>query len=393
MFLNAAGSSCPYEDPWHSSYEDRLKELTARQKKVAYLYESPDAHTFRYRVFNMVEALEAQPELGVSASWFTRSDLEVHDSFVDKVDVLIISRVRYDALVGRLISRARARGLRVLFDIDDLIFDIRYAHFIGQSIKRKLERTEEWDWWFGYIARLGATLQLCDGAITTNAFLADRIKEFMPHFEVRVIPNFYNRRQEVISNQVFQRKCASGFARDGRFHIGYFSGTNTHDNDFRVASGALGRLLAKNPNFVLRIVGTVELTGEMKEHQDQIERFPLQDFVNLQRLQGEMEVCIAPLQSNIFTNSKSELKYFEPALTGSVTVASKTFAFHHAIQEPDDGFLSYAHEWEEKIDEARRLVNGDPDAYRAFANKMIDTVKRRYGWNKQGAIIVDALFN
>jgi hypothetical protein len=24
---------------------------------------------------------------------------------------------------------------------------------------------------------------------------------------------------------------------------------------------------------------------------------------------------------------------------------------------------------------------------------MIDTVKRRYGWNKQGAIIVDALFN
>jgi hypothetical protein len=121
MFLNAAGSSCPYEDPWHSSYEDRLKELTARQKKVAYLYESPDAHTFRYRVFNMVEALEAQPELGVSASWFTRSDLEVHDSFVDKVDVLIISRVRYDALVGRLISRARARGLRVLFDIDDLI--------------------------------------------------------------------------------------------------------------------------------------------------------------------------------------------------------------------------------------------------------------------------------
>ena len=32
--------------------------------------------------------------------------------------------------------------------------------------------------WFGWIARCGATLRLCDGAITTNELLAERIRDF-----------------------------------------------------------------------------------------------------------------------------------------------------------------------------------------------------------------------
>ena len=60
---------------------------------------------------------------------------------------------------------------------------------------------------------------------------------------------------------------------------------------------------------------------------ERIEVCPLQDFVNLQRLIGEVEINIVPLQDNAFTNCKSELKYFEAAIVETVTVATPTYTF------------------------------------------------------------------
>ena len=392
MFLAAAGAPIPYEDPWHLEFEERLSALRLSNRRIAYFCEAPNAHTFRYRVFNMVEALNARDDLDISAAWFTEDDLARGHGFVDRADVLVISRVRYSASVGGLIARARARNIPVFYDIDDLIFDVRYAHTIGRSINRSLNKSEEWDWWFGYISRLGCTLQMCDAVITTNEFLGERVREFHPPVQTKIIPNFYNRWQAVVSNEIFQRKIQSKFRRDGRIHVGYFSGTNTHDNDFKIVSEPLQRLLAKNSHLVLRMVGDVNLTESLRGFSSQIETVPIQDFLNLQRVQGETEICVAPLQNTVFANCKSDLKYFESTLAGSVTIASHTFAFKHAIEDGINGFLAHTHEWEDKINAAIDRVETDLVSYQSYVEKARDVVEARYSWSRQADLIVSEIF-
>ena len=47
-----------FPDPWAPSIEERVRTIAAAPAHtVAYVYEVPDTSTFRYRVFNMVEAL------------------------------------------------------------------------------------------------------------------------------------------------------------------------------------------------------------------------------------------------------------------------------------------------------------------------------------------------
>jgi glycosyltransferase involved in cell wall biosynthesis len=392
MLIGASGPPVHYFEPWFSGYDDRLRALTARTRHVAYFCEVPHPHTFRYRVFNMVQALDVQPDCDISAAWFTRADLDQSLSFVERADVLVISRARYDIMVGRMIARARSRNVPVLFDVDDLIFDPDYAHLIADIIGRDLSESALCDWWFGEIARLGATLRLCDGAITTNTFLAGRITAFAPWITPRIVPNFLNGMQQAVSRCIYERKCTSGFARDGRVHIGYFSGTRSHNKDFAIAADGVARLMAADRRIVLRVVGLLDLPGAFAAFRERVETLPLQDFLNLQRLQGEVEICLAPVQDTVFTQCKSELKYFEAAATGTITIASPTFTFVRAIREFDNGFLARAHEWQDRIGCLIALLDDDPSAYEAMAERAAFDAETRYGVSRQASAISAALF-
>src|ERR1700729_2446627 len=85
-----------------------------------------------------------------------------------------------------------------------------------------------WDYWFAYTGRIGATLRLCDSFVTTNGYLADRALEYEPRLRVAIVPNYLNPLQQDLSQSCYRAKEESGWARDGRIHVGYFSGTPSH---------------------------------------------------------------------------------------------------------------------------------------------------------------------
>jgi len=391
VFRAARREPFPYADPWQAPLDERLAALAARRRRIAYFYERPDTSTFRYRAFNMVEALRAEPSLDVSASWFHWGDLDKMDRFVDRADVLVVCRTRYDAAVARMLARARARGVPLLFDVDDLVFDTRHVHLLLDTLDQDTGSSGVWDDWFASVGRLGATLRLCDGAITTNAFLARQIEAAAPGLRARVVPNFLNREQQALSRTLFEAKRASEYERDGRLHIGYFSGSPTHNRDFAVAEAALARLLDRDPRLVLRLVGFLEPRGALLRHLDRVERHPLQDFLNLQRLIAEVEVSVAPLQDNVFTNSKSELKHFEAAACGTLSVATPTYTFRNAIRDGETGFLARAHEWEEKLAAALAVVD-DRERYGAMVERSFRETEAGYGWDRQARRIEAAVF-
>lgn len=392
MFVGVNPAPIPYEEPWVVPFEDRLRALSKGERRIAYFYNRPDTSTFRYRVFNMVQAIEGAPELGISASWFSRDDLHQFRRYIDRAHALVICRTLYNADIGRMISHARARGLRVLFDVDDLIFDPDYTHLILDTLDRVTDQDEVWNQWFGWISRTGATLRLCDGAIVTNPFLASRVGDYAPDVSIRVVPNFLNREQQLHSEEIWAAKLESEFLRDDKVHIGYFSGTPTHNRDFAIAASALAQLLDEDPDIELRVTGYLDLREPMLRHQGRIQSYSLQDFLNLQRLVAEVEINIAPLQNNTFTNCKSELKYFEAAIVGTLTVASPSFTFRRAIRDGTNGLLAAAHEWYPKLRSAVEIAR-ESRRYAGIAERAFQQVREAYRWDGYAKQIAAAVFD
>src|SRR5579859_6059520 len=204
MFSAVAGiRAVPYLDPWPIPIERRLAELVSGTRRVVYYYDLPDNSTFRYRVYNMIQALRADPDRRISATYFSRGELDRMAEFIDRADALVLCRVRYSAAVNRLVALAHARGLKVLFDVDDLVFEPEHVHLLVNTLGLDERSEEVWIDWFGYIGRQHATMRLCDGGITTNPYLADRLAQ-SGGFPVSIVPNFIDREQMALSERVYE---------------------------------------------------------------------------------------------------------------------------------------------------------------------------------------------
>ncbi len=389
MFSALVNGALPYDPPWErESLDSRLAALQGRRPRVAWLYEKPDTSTYRYRVYNMIEGLRADRRGRASAAWFELADIPALLPRLAEIDTLVIARARYDADVARLIATARGRGVRVLFDCDDLVFDTRYVHLVLDTLAQDPRHPGAWDWWFAYIGRIEATARLCDGGITTNPFLAERMQEVVSG-PVAIVPNFLNRGQQEVSDGLLTAKRMRRYVGDGPVTVGYFSGTPSHQHDFAIVTGALCRLLDRDPDVRFRIVGFMDDIGDLAAFGDRVERLPLHDWVNLQRLIAEVEVNIAPLQENIFTNCKSELKFFEAAAVGTWTVATPTSTFAAAMKDDRAGRLCDAYDWDTALEEAVGLAR-DTSRYAEAAEENAEAVRDRYGWNCFADTILEA---
>lgn len=334
-----------YEHPWRRSFAERLAALRGGSPRIAYYYSAPDTSTFRYRVFNMVEAVE-RSGTDASASWFVGEDGDAALMAIGQADVVILCRAMYTPHVGAVIARAKSLNKPIVFDTDDLVFDPRFAHLIMETLDAGAGE-ESLNKWFGWISRLGETLRHCDVAITTNPYLGARIGD-VRDIPVAIVPNFMNAGQLALSDRIYAAKQASP-SRDAYPGIGYFSGTPTHNRDFGIIEPMLADLLDADSDLRLRIVGFLEPGERLARHADRIEMLPLQDFMNLQRLIGEVDINLVPLQTNEFTNCKSELKYFEAASVGTATVATPTYTYRRAIRHGETGYLARAHEWKQTV--------------------------------------------
>jgi glycosyltransferase involved in cell wall biosynthesis len=376
----------PYQDPWLRSIDERLAQLAKGEQRVAYFYESPNNSTFRYRAYNMVTVINQTVGTRVSADYFFLSDSAHLSQIVDLADVLVVCRSRYEYRLNHWITRFKNRGKRVLFDVDDLVFNPSHAHMIMNTLAQDSDVSEVWDYWFSYLSRMQESLKLCDGAITTNAYLGQQITS-CTGLPVEVVPNFMNEEQLTISNTIFQSKKSSNFAKQGSIVLGYFSGSPSHKLDYAMVEPAIAQVMGKDDRVQLMLAGYIEPEQALAPFGGRIQRVPFSDYVNLQRWIGSVDFNLVPLQSNIFTNCKSELKYFEAAALGTPTIASPTFTYANAIEDGVNGRLAKAHEWADVI----MAAIDEEDRYPEMAIKAHDHALAHYAWDKQYNTVMKAL--
>lgn len=389
MFLSRL-AAVPYSDPWNLPLAQRFKMLLGGKQRVAYFYESANNSTFRYRAYNMVQVLNGrcgeQSERDYSGSYFFEADLHYIDEIADTADVLVICRSGYNQKINQLISTFKIRQKQVYFDIDDFVFDTSYTHLVTNTLGLDQNDPRVWDDWFAMMGRMGQTLRMCDGAITTNQYLAERILDFSG-LPVKVVPNFMNEEQLALSARVFEEKRASSFTGDGSICVGYFSGSPSHNHDYAIIETALAQLLERDERIKLMVVGYIEAGPQLARFNDRVIRQPFHDYINLQGLIGQVEFNLMPLQSNMFTNCKSELKYFEAAAVGTLSIASPSCNYAAVIRDGENGYIARAHQWASVMERAI----ADRDRYSKMAEVAHSDALLKYAYYNQREKIIDAL--
>lgn len=361
---------------WDRKLNARTSSLSAKGN-IAYVYKVADSSTFRYRCFNMVNALNLEKNSEVRAGYFYHSDIKYLIENLDAFCTLVLVRLEFDSSVATLVSAARLRGIKVFFDIDDLVIspdDIPLIVNTVTTIPNTLE-TENliWNYWFSYVGRLRMTMQICDEVIVSTEGLSKLVTE-ITNKKIHVVPNFMGADQLQISTEIYEEKKRKGFPRTKDLQIGYFSGTPSHNKDFALVQEDISLILESNKNVQLQVVGYLELEKSfLRRFDNRISHTPLTDYINLQSLISKAEINIVPLQSNRFTSAKSVLKYFDAAIVGSLTIASDTGELARSISHGVNGFLCNDQDWHPILNEV--ISNFDIVSPTILENAYIDAIE------------------
>ena len=232
-------------------------------------------------------------------------------------------------------------------------------------------RSKNWLYWFAYFFGIRRIAKRVDGFICTNDFLAEKLARSFKK-PVKVIRNSLNKKQIEVSEELLKNK------KHDNFVIGYFSGSPTHIRDFGLVESELVEFLKKHDDAKLKVVGDMEFSLRMKEmiNEGRVEVKKKVDYLKLQKEIAEVDVNIAPLIVNDFTNCKSELKFFEAAIVETTTIASPTYTFKKAITNGENGFLAKPGEWQEKLE---YLYNHPEENKRIAKKAKAYALKHYYG--------------
>lgn len=368
------------ENPWDIPFETRIKKLLdakkLQQRSVVYLYELADTSTFRYRVYNMCQALESGSEW--KGIYFFSKELVRLTNFLSYIDNIVVVRFRWTLELDKFLADARRLGIHIGFDVDDMVYTTKYISLITNTLSVCMNE-DRYDYWFSYTSRLEATLRLCDYTITTNNYLAEFLRKDT-NKRCFIAPNFYNRIQASVSDSYYKQKEVQ--RSEKKFVIGYFSGTPSHINDFLLIEPEILRLLDEYDDMVLRIVGFMELPPVLNDYinSGKIERIPLQNFIELQALMAEVDVSIVPLVNNEFSNCKSELKFYEAGIVGTITCATPSYTFRNIVDDKRNGYLCNLGQWYSTI---KSIYEADESMRKKIAQNAKETSVKNYAYYNQ----------
>lgn len=306
-------------------------------------------HPVRYRVDHQIEQLDAAGFtcLKVEAN-------EVTDDLLRHGRIFVIFRCPYTDAIGSLIAGAKALNKTVLYDIDDLVIDTRYTDEI--PLVKAMGPSERAAYDDG-VKRMGKTLSLCDGAITTTEALAEELRNYVP--KVYINRNCASDAMLRASDEAIFRRDVLPFLGEAQTPahyrkiqktwqelascedvvIGYFSGSYTHNVDFEMVLPVLTSLMDAHLNVKLMVVGDLALPDALASYGDRVVSTPFSSWTKLPLFMAMCDICIAPCQDTLFNRAKSENKWVEAALVKVPTVASDIGAFSTSVKSGETGFL------------------------------------------------------
>jgi glycosyltransferase involved in cell wall biosynthesis len=369
----APQSPCVNQEKLPSSQalrENRAAAPAAPRDKIRIAYIgsrlSVDTMTImRYRAHNLIEAL---PLAGLEGTFVPQEEIYLHLPRILAHDLIVlVRRMRNDA-VTTLIGLARRQGLPIVYDIDDYIFDPWILPYV-EAFHHEQDKTKA----LRLMDELGACLDQCDYFTGSTPYLAEKAAALGK--DSFVIRNGLNSVQVSLSQSAREQRRLR--RNDSGARIGYFSGTRTHQADFRVVYPALMRLLHEQRSTRLVIVGHLDIDAfpGLAPVADQIDLLPICHWHELPALIASVDINIIPLEPTPFNEGKSNLKYYEAGLVETPSIASPTRILCDSITPGRNGLL--ARNTEEWYHGLKELI-AQPDWRRQMGRNALEHVLQNY---------------
>jgi len=257
--------------------------------------------SFAHRCENMALALQAQ---GVRSELLHFTSL----SLLSRFKVVVFHRPRHHPVLSVVCAWLRWKGVTLVADIDDLVFDESFAGFSpavlnGRLSLRKIEQQ------FRSHRRALAGF---DRITVSTEPLAEHVRRCFPNARLAVVPNGVPCAWE---------KLDAATPKPPREPVLlYLPGTPSHDRDFGLFAPAVAAFLAKYPQARLEITGPLRFY--LSARNDQVichEKVPFEVYHERIR-RGWLN--LAPLEQTPFTRCKSALKVLEAGFWAVPTVCS-----------------------------------------------------------------------
>lgn len=348
---------------------ERLR-LAAKPKadafRVAFLGSSVagEAQSLRYRAHNVLEALSL---IGVQGMFVAQEEVPDNLTEILAHDLIVLVRLPQSAVTRLVIDAAHRIGRPVVFDIDDYLFDPWVMPYVEAF--RELPRATA----LHILDSVSASLLACDYFIGSTPYLAEKAAALgKASF---VIPNGVNATQLDLAGRALRQREERPCEEVVR--LGYFSGTRTHQADFRLIYPVLMNILRQHRQARLVMVGDLDV-GEFPGlllHAEQIENLPLRPWTELPEVMATIDINLIPLELTPFNEGKSNLKYFESGLLKVPSIASPTQIHRQSIDHGHNGLLAATpHEWHDSLTEL--LL--DPERRTRLGDNAFEHVLRTY---------------
>jgi glycosyltransferase involved in cell wall biosynthesis len=339
---------------------------------------NPDDGTNRYRCAHLAEALR---QTGHRTDFV--SSLEPRVTVAH--DVVVLNRLPWTPPGARFVAAARAIGAKVVFGIDDLLFE---SELIYQAGHLRPDDLRDVQMFRGLMDSVTQTMEASDAVLCSTDFLALFARQ--RHGCVHTLRNFLPAELCALSERA-RRQRALWARRDDRVVLGYLSGSRSHDVDLADIAPALAGALTRFENARLLVVGEVALPLALRPfvEQGRVRRHPFVPWRELPGLIAQVDINLAPVDpTRAFNHAKSEIKFLEAAAVGVPTIATATEGVCEAVPSGAGCFLAQTTaDWTASLE---RLI-GDPEARRAASADALAFLTKR-GTVATDAALVAALF-
>ncbi|MBN2148045.1 MAG: glycosyltransferase, partial [Anaerolineales bacterium] len=267
--------------------------------------------------------------------------MDIHPEYVSQADAVLLQREFPENLevYEQILARARAEKKPVIYEIDDLLFELPenhldYAtHYYSPAL----------------FAMLRAVIE-ADLVTTSAAPLQEYLQAFNP--KTVLLPNYLDdqlwklRTQEDLTGQAG--------AAENRVIIGYM-GTNTHQPDLEIIAPLLAQLLDHYGERLRLRFWSAEPPQVLRSH-PQVEWKPvkLSSYAEFAAYfsQQNCDLFVAPLIDTKFNRCKSAIKFLEYSALGIPGVYSRTAPYQAVIEDGQNGFLADTEqEWKRRLAE------------------------------------------
>ena len=333
-------------------------EFPVENRKILFVGEEI-SFASRYRV----EHFREQLILNGYASKFIQMD-QTEQEKIEEYTAVVMYRCSKLMEAEMLANRAKAAGIPVYYDVDDLVFDyekISGLHFLKGSEYSDFRTTTD---------RIHGCMEFCDGYFTSTETLAGEIREEFPGKPVVINRNCMSMEMEVLSHEAVEQTDKD----KDRIYIGYLSGSKTHDQDFAQVEAALLEVMQRHPEVYLKLVGVLDESG-MEPVQNRIEKLPFMDWRQLPGVIAGLDINLMPLENSLFHCCKSENKWTEAALVKVPSVMSRNREMEYVIENGKDGWMCATKE--EWVSALESLVT-DEKARKAMGEAAHEKVMEHY---------------